>query len=915
MGGDPVGDGMGVLTSKVSRRAVLPLTFLWAVAVIPAHPARAAAPQGSRPNIVLIVSDDQSIDAVGAAMPFLRSKPGGHWVEFSNALDNTPLCCPSRATLLTGLYPHHHGVEQSYGEPFDESATLATWLSAAGYRTGLAGKYLNDYPYGMPPWVPEGWSDWFANMNRTQHYNYDMFDNGSVVHYGTAHADYQTDVIARRADTFIRSAQPSEPFFLYATPIAPHEPLVPPQRYAQAPVSITRPPNFNEADVSDKPGWVQALPLLTASQANVVDGNHAKSLRMVMAVDDLVRTVFTALEDKGILDDTVIVFMTDNGFEWGEHRHSGKSCAYESCVRTPLLIRYPWAPGHVEARLASSIDIAPTVAEIAGIVPSDPVDGTSLLPLVQGGASTWRSQILLEYQAPSLTPRFWAVRSEQFKYVELETGEKELYDLVNDPYEMQNQAGQPAFATVQAALADDLAALKAEPPHMVLPSLSIADAQATEDDLGLVHIDFVVSLSAASPVPVEVRASTSDGTATAPADFASTVQTMTFAPGEREKIFSVALAGDVEEEPNESFSVVLDQEQNAIITRSEGTGTILDDDAAAVPSLSVDDVVVQEGDAGTIPATFTVTLMPPGADEVSVAYQTVDGSASAGDDYQEMSGVVTFAPGETSKAVTVSVSGDESIEPDETFSLVLSAPVGAPIADGTGEGVILTDDVPASASIGDASIVEPNDGTTSVGFTVTISPASAQPITVWWSTADGTATSPGDYEAASGVLNFGPGESSKTLSVSVVGDTVPEAQEEFYVDISSPDASVVDPRGVATVADNDPLPTLAISDVSVTEGTGGTKTVAFVVTLSAASGQAVSVTYQTVDGTAKAPSDYLAASGVIGFAPGETSTVVSVVVVGDGVSERTETFTVTLSSPSGASIGDSSGKCSLLNDD
>ncbi|MGH2728842.1 MAG: Calx-beta domain-containing protein, partial [Actinomycetota bacterium] len=190
-----------------------------------------------------------------------------------------------------------------------------------------------------------------------------------------------------------------------------------------------------------------------------------------------------------------------------------------------------------------------------------------------------------------------------------------------------------------------------------------------------------------------------------------------------------------------------------------------------------------------------------------------------------------------------------------------------------------------------------------------------QSVAVSWATADGTATAPGDYEQASGALAFGPGETSKVVSIAVLGDVTPEPVEEFYVDIASADVAIADTRGVGTIIDNDPLPSLAISDVTVAEGTGGTKTVQLVVSLSSASGGTVTVVYQTVDGTAKAPSDYLAASGLVTFNPGETSKAVNVTVVGDALSERTEWFTVALSNPSGASISDSSGRCSLLNDD
>ncbi|MEX2557305.1 MAG: sulfatase [Actinomycetota bacterium] len=431
-------------------------------------PATATPP--TAPNIVLILSDDQSLDAL-AAMPFLTSKPGGGWIEFTNAFLNTPLCCPTRATLLSGLYPHHHGVTQNTGGPFDHDSTLATWLQSAGYRTGLAGKYLNDYPFGSSPFVPPGWSDWFANVGTSKYYNYDMFDNGTTVSYGSAPEDYHTDVIARRADAFIRSSA-GEPFFLYASPIAPHSPTTPPERYAKTPFTVTRSPNFNEADVSDKPAWIQSLPLLSPNLENAMDKKRVQQYRAVQAVDDLIRTVYDALDDTNTLDNTVIVFMTDNGYLFGEHRGSGKNCVYEECIRTPMYVRVPWIEERVEPGLVSSVDIAPTFADLAGMVPPDAIDGTSFLPLIEDPGAGWRSSLLHQTSGTNNQPGFWAIRTHEWKYAELSTGERELYDLINDPYELENRAGQAELADLQAQLAAELEALRTAPPSGGDPSPS-----------------------------------------------------------------------------------------------------------------------------------------------------------------------------------------------------------------------------------------------------------------------------------------------------------------------------------------------------------------------------------------------------------------------------------------------------------
>lgn len=885
------------------------LTCLGAGALISAGAAAAAEPTPSRPNVVLIVSDDQTMDSL-AAMPFLTSKPGGHWIEFTNAFENTPWCCPTRATLLSGLYSHHHGVVESNGAPFDESSTVATWLQSAGYRTGLTGKYLNDYPYGQPPYTPPGWSDWFANVDRSQHYNYYMNDNGNLVFYGNLPTDYQTDVVARRAESFIHSSA-GEPFFLYAAPVAPHSPLQPPVRYATTPVTVTRPPNFNELDVSDKPAWIQQTPLLSNKDAGQQDKNRAKSFRMVMAVDDLVRTVYQALLDTGQLENTVIIFMTDNGYLFGEHRQTEKTCIYEECIRTPMFMRVPWLPQRTEPELFSSVDIAPTVAELAGIVPQAPVDGLSAVSLLYDASTPWRSGLLTEFAGTTDRPRFWSIRTADWKYAELATGERELYDMANDRYELENRAGDPALADLQASLSAELEALRTAPPHQILPSVSIADASATEGS----NASFTLTLSVASSATTTVRASTADGTATAPDDYEARSDVVTFAPGLQSATFTVPVAADAIAEIDETFSVTLSDPSGLAILDGHAVGSI--DDAGEVSTISVSDASVVEGNAGSTPLSFAITLSPARAEPVSVSYETSDDSAVAPDDYLGASGVVTFDPGETAKTVEVGVVGDDVPEPDETFVLQLSAPEGAALADAVGVGTIVDDDTPppaSVASIGDAIVAEGNAGTSSASFTVSLSPPAAGHVEVSWQTADGSA-SPSDYQPASGIVSFEAGESAKAIAVGVLGDTTHEANESFSVEIASNDVEVADPRGIGTITNDDAPPSITISDVSLVEGTGGTSTAVFVASLSAPSGLPATVDFFTLDGSAKAPADYQSASGTLTFAAGQISATISVTVVGDSLSERAETFTLNLANPVGATIADPSGRCLINNDD
>lgn len=442
--------------------------------------------------MLVVLTDDQMIGALGRGMPYLSSEPGAHWVSFTNAFVHYPLCCPSRATILSGLYAHHHGVKSnSGGKRFNDSSTLATWLDQTGYETALIGKYLNDYPFSDRPdnYIPPGWDRWFAF--RTQaYYDYQLNENGTWVSYGSTAADYSTDVLAGKAQAFLSSA--TEPFFLYFSTQAPHRPFTPAPRHKGrlAGVPITRTPNFNEADVSDKPTWVRNLPLFTASEENGLDSGQRTASETLFAVDEAIKTFMDTLSARGILDNTVIIFMTDNGLSYGHHRWAKeKRCVYEECVSTPLMIRYPWTEARTESRLSLNTDIAPTIAELAGVSMPYRPDGFSLVPRLTNSATDWRSSVLLEYQESGQTPSmFWAVRTDSWKYSELATGERELYDLDADPFELTNVADEPAYAEIQALLAAELERLKSEggpPPPANRPPVAGDDFFATMQDTTL----------------------------------------------------------------------------------------------------------------------------------------------------------------------------------------------------------------------------------------------------------------------------------------------------------------------------------------------------------------------------------------------------------------------------------------------
>ena len=419
-------------------------------------------PALKRPNIVVILTDDQSFESV-AAMPYLSQQKD--WVVFDRAYVNVALCCPSRATVLSGQYSHHTGVEANRDGPrFREADTVATWLQAGGYTTGMIGKYLNGYPWGRGSYVPPGWDRWHVFV-KVGYYDYTLNQNGIVSSHGSRPADYSTDVLARKATKFI-SAQ-SSPFFLMVAPNAPHSERIPAPRHRSAPVALPSPVSLNEGDVSDKPAWVRGIALRDIDKMNE---ERRRQYRTNLAIDDLVRKVTNSLRAKGVLDETVILFTTDNGFSFGEHRHFRKICPYEECMRVPMLARHPGAKGRHVDELVQNVDLATTIADLAGVKPSIVQDGRSLAPLLRDAGGPWRDQLLMRWAGgssddfdeagPDSIPSFWAIRTDRYKYVELSTGERELYDLDQEPGEIQNLAGDRSLSELQSQLATRLGRLR-----------------------------------------------------------------------------------------------------------------------------------------------------------------------------------------------------------------------------------------------------------------------------------------------------------------------------------------------------------------------------------------------------------------------------------------------------------------------
>lgn len=447
------------------------------------------------------------------------------------------------------------------------------------------------------------------------------------------------------------------------------------------------------------------------------------------------------------------------------------------------------------------------------------------------------------------------------------------------------------------------------------PLINIGDVTITEGNSGTSNAVFTVSLSAASGRSVTVNYSTANGTATAPADYTATSGTLTFPLNTASLTISVPVVGDLLDEANETFVVDLTQPSNATLGDAQATGTITDNDAP--PAFSIADVTVTEGNSGTSAATFTVTLTGQSATAVTVDWATSNGTAVAPVDYTGSSGQLSFGLGVTTQTFTVQVAGDTLDEPNETFNIVLSNPSGgATLADGSAIGTITDNDAAPTVSVADVTVTETDAGSVAAVFVLTLSAASGQAISVQWATSDGTATNGPDYGGGSGTINFGAGTTQQTVSINVVGDTLDETNETFNFTLSNPtNATLGDATAIGTITDNDAQPALAIADATITETNAGSTNVTLTVSLSAASGRSVTVDYATANGTATAGSDYTARSGTLTFAAGALTQTFTVAVLGDTSDELDETFLVNLTNPSNATVGDAQATVTITDDD
>ena len=406
------------------------------------------------PNVLVVVTDDQPAGTV-RRMPFLSDAPG--MTRFDSFYANNPLCCPTRATLLTGLYSHHTGVETNLvANRFDSSSTLATWLQARGYATGLYGKYLNDYPWDKGwTYVPPGWDGWAAFAGDAAYYDYTLVSPGGRRHYGHRPDEYSTDVLAKLAVDFMRDAD--GPFFAYFAPYGPHAPRAPAprDRTAYASQRVSLPANFNQ--IADRaPQWWRERPPV---DRRAMREETRAQWQTLLSVDDAIKRFFSIMRQAGELESTIVIVLSDNGYSLGSHRNRWKDCPYEECIHLPLLIRWPGQRTVPKVTaLTSTVDIAPTITEMTGTTASPPPDGTSLVPLLTGESSSLDRPVLLRHvQYPRTAPSFWGIRTEKWMYARYETGERELYNLARDRFQL---AGRRPYTSIQHGLSEEMKALR-----------------------------------------------------------------------------------------------------------------------------------------------------------------------------------------------------------------------------------------------------------------------------------------------------------------------------------------------------------------------------------------------------------------------------------------------------------------------
>jgi N-acetylglucosamine-6-sulfatase len=468
-------------TSTVLVAAALLMSALVLPVTAAAAPGSGGSGKDRRPNVLLITTDDQTLADL-KYMPRTRRLIGNAGVTFEG-ISPHPLCCPARAEILTGQFAQNNGVRSNRGRyggygHLDEGNTIATWLKRAGYYNVFMGKFLNGYTRDSDNGPAPGWNDWNPTVGGVYEYrNFTVRHNRRVRSYD---GRYQTDFFTDLAVQKLRGASKQDkPFFLWQSYVAPHAacpPIKETERCWVPPMAATRhrtmfqnakPPlmdtkAFNEQDVSDKPAHISRLQKLDRKTIGKLLTLHRRRLQSLQAVDQGIARMFGTLRRTGELRNTLVIFTSDNGFLLGEHRYSGKVLPYEQSLKVPLMMRGPGVPkGVVRRKVATTVDIAPTITRVAKADPRLTMDGRNLIPVARGRADSWDTVLVQAGpERPLEDPFGWfyrGVRTARYTYAQyLFTGEEELYDRRHDPLQLDNVLADPEQSARYDAILQEL---------------------------------------------------------------------------------------------------------------------------------------------------------------------------------------------------------------------------------------------------------------------------------------------------------------------------------------------------------------------------------------------------------------------------------------------------------------------------
>ncbi len=448
-----------------------------------------------------------------------------------------------------------------------------------------------------------------------------------------------------------------------------------------------------------------------------------------------------------------------------------------------------------------------------------------------------------------------------------------------------------------------------------LPSLSISPATQAEGNTPAGFIDLTVNLSSASSRTVSVNYQTLDGTAIGGSDYLVSSGEIRFLPGQTRQTIQIPVVGDTTVEPDETFKVQLANAIGAVLDPAASLALVTLSNDDQMPRLSITANPYTEGNSGIGNASIIVSLSAASSQTITVNYTATDGSAQVGSDYQAQSGILTFAPGQTSQSISLPVLGDTTVEPDETVQISLSNPANAQLpANPTASVMIRNDDWPV-ISAASTTQAEGDRGASYATVSLTLDQAPYLPVTLAYTTVDGTAQAGTDYTATSGNLKFARGVTTQTIKIPVLGDGTVEDDESFRLQFSNPVNGSLSGSTATVTLTNDDIPLIRLTGATVNEGNSGTSNTTLTVSLDKPSNKTVTVNYATQDGTATAGSDYVTKQGTLRFAPGETSQSIDIAVVGDGVVERDETFRVNLSNAVYATLSTSNATVTVTNDD